>query len=126
MSPATRMDAAMVAYTKWIIRWRWLVLALTLVVAAVGLYGFRYFTLNDDYRVFFREEDPRLQALEAVQDTYTNDDNILFVVTAQKGEVFEQRVLEAVAFLTEQSWGTALCDPRGFVDQLPIFLGRRR
>ncbi len=104
MSPATRMDAAMVAYTKWIIRWRWLVLALTLVGAAVGLYGFRYFTLNDDYRVFFREEDPRLQALEAVQDTYTNDDNILFVVTAQKGEVFEQRVLEAVGFLTEQSW----------------------
>ena len=40
----------------------------------------RYLTFNNDLRAFFSEENPQLQALEALENTYNKIDNVYFTV----------------------------------------------
>ncbi len=92
------------AYAAWIIRWRWLVL-LACLVAALGLAtGGRLLGFSTDYRVFFSEENPQLQAFESLQQVYTKDDNILIVLQPKDGDVFTPETLLALRRLTEASW----------------------
>ena len=60
--------------------YRWsVVLVSLLIVLAVGS-GARHITFGNDYRMFFSEDNPQLQAFEALQDTYTKNDNVPFVI----------------------------------------------
>ena len=91
-------------YAEWIIRFRWLVLLLSLMVAAALGYGAQYLTFTNDYRVFFSKENPQLLAFENLQDTYAKNDNVMMVLVPEDGDVFTAQTLRAVAWLTEQAW----------------------
>ncbi|MCF6235314.1 MAG: MMPL family transporter [Gammaproteobacteria bacterium] len=91
-------------YARWVIRLRWLIVFLTLGVVGLLASGGQYLSFSNDYRVFFSEENPQLTAFENLQDTYTKNDNILFMIMPKGGEVFTPDVLEAVVELTEDSW----------------------
>ncbi len=91
-------------YTRWIVRWRWLVVLAT-IAALLGLAsGGRFLQFTNDYRVFFSEDNPQLAAFENLQDTYTKNDNVLFMLMPRSGDVFRPEVLQAVVELTEASW----------------------
>ena len=92
------------AYAAWVIRWRWPVILLALVVAGLAASGGRFLSFSTDYRVFFSEENPQLQAFEDLQNIYTKDDTLLFVVKPAEGEVFTPETLKALSELTEASW----------------------
>lgn len=91
-------------YGEWIIRHRWWTIIVTLLVVAVASSGVRYLTLNRDLRVFFSKENPQLQALNALENTYNRIDNVLFVLAPKDGNVFTRKTLAAVEGLTEASW----------------------
>lgn len=91
-------------YSAWIIRYRWLVIIITIVAALWLASGARFLEFNNDYRVFFSEENPQLQAFEQLQRTYTKIDNVTFAVTPNDGEVFSPDVLTAVEEITQASW----------------------
>ncbi len=91
-------------YARLVIRLRWLIVFLTLGVVGLLVSGGQYLSFSNDYRVFFSEENPQLKAFEELQDTYTKNDNILFMVMPKEGDVFTPDVLEAVIELTEDSW----------------------
>ena len=93
-----------VAFYRWLLRYRVAVVLACLLLTACCTYGFRYFVLENDYRVFFRNDDPKLQAYEAMQNAFSKDDTVFFVVTAKNGEIFCREVFEALAYLTEESW----------------------
>ena len=57
-----------------------------------------------EYRVFFGPDNPQLKAFDAVQNIYTKNDNILFVVAPEDEEVFTSRTLSAVESLTREAW----------------------
>ena len=78
MKPESRSDARIGAYTRWIIRHRWWVLAAAMAVAVVAGVGARNLGLSTDYRTFFSEDNPDLLAYERVEDVYTKNDNVLF------------------------------------------------
>ena len=59
---------------------------------------------NNDYRVFFSNDNPELQAFEALQRTYTKIDNILFAVAPIDGTVFTPDILNGIETLTAESW----------------------
>ena len=59
-------DAAVVAYANWLIRWRWAVIAVALVAAITAAIGVGSLGFSTNYRVFFSDENPQLQAFEAV------------------------------------------------------------
>jgi predicted RND superfamily exporter protein len=105
MKPESRSDARIGAYTRWVIRHRWWVLAAAMAVAVAAGAGARNLGLSTDYRTFFSEDNPDLLAYERVEDVYTKNDNVLFVIKTRDGsEVFTPRTLEAVRELTEDAW----------------------
>ncbi len=100
----TQFDDVVVGYAKWVLAHRWTSIGISLAVAAICMAGLHKAALNNDYTVFFGEDDPKRMAYEHAKQEYTNDDTVFFVVTAKDGEVFDREVLAAVAELTEKSW----------------------
>ncbi|WP_295366804.1 MMPL family transporter, partial [Thiolapillus sp.] len=88
----------------WILRHRWLVVILSVILIALAASGARFLGFSNDYRMFFSEENPQLLAFEALQNTYTKTDNILFVVSPRDGNVFTPKTLATVEWLTKESW----------------------
>lgn len=86
------------------IRWRYVILAVTLILVAMAASGARLLQFDSDYRVFFGKDNPQLQAFERIQNTYTKYDNLLFVLAPASGKVFTRDTLQAVQWLTEQGW----------------------
>lgn len=91
-------------YAKFILKWRWLVVIATTVLVLFAASGGRWIEFTTDYRVFFSEENPQLNAFEALQDTYTKNDNVLFVVAPKSGKVFTRESLAGIEWLTNESW----------------------
>ena len=78
----------------------------SLVLLVVAGWGGQNLKFTNDYRVFFSDENPELAAFEDLQDTYTKNDNVLFMLLPEDGDVFSSETLQAVAYLTEASWAT--------------------
>lgn len=87
-----------------VVRWRWLIILLTLL-SVMGLgSGGRFLQFTNDYRVFFSEDNPQLTAFENLQDTYTKNDNVLVMLLPKSGDAFDKQTLSAVLELTEKAW----------------------
>ncbi|WP_188152174.1 efflux RND transporter permease subunit [Teredinibacter waterburyi] len=82
----------------------WLTIAIALAVSLSMMSGMQRFAFDQDYRVFFSEENPHLSAFERQQKIYTKNDNVLFVIVPNNGEVFNKQTLAAVEEATEQAW----------------------
>ena len=50
-----------------VVRWRWWIIIASLIIVLISAIGTRYLTFNNDMRVFFSDENPQLQALEALE-----------------------------------------------------------
>lgn len=96
-------DRLVTAYTRRVIRYRWPVVALMLVLALIAGSGGSRLDFAADYRVFFGDANPQLLAFERMQDVYSTDDNIQFVIKPEGG-VFQPEVLDGLRALTEDSW----------------------
>lgn len=93
-----------VGFAKWVIRWRWAVILLTFVVAGAAGFGGSKLQFSNDYRVFFSDRNPQLEAFEALQKVYTKDDNISFILKPNNGDIFTPGHLAAIKKLTEAAW----------------------
>lgn len=91
-------------YAESLLRYRWLIILATLGIAMVLGYGGKNLVFTNDYRVFFSEGNPQLDAFENIQDTYTKSDNVLIMLEPKDGNVFTPQTLAALVDLTEQSW----------------------
>ena len=91
-------------YGEWLLRWRYLVLVMTIALVAVAASGMRFLEFKTDYRVFFSADNPQLQAFEQLQNTYTKSDNVLFVLAPKNGKVFTRETLASVKQLTQVAW----------------------
>ncbi|MFQ5803750.1 MAG: RND family transporter [Candidatus Methylomirabilales bacterium] len=92
------------AYAHWVTRWRWPVLIACLLAAAAATSGLLHLETTADFRVYFGPENPQLMAYEALEDTYTKTDNILFVLQPKDKNVFTRETLGIVKQLTEEAW----------------------
>ena len=90
----------------WVIAARWPIIAATLILVAIAASGGRFLEFSSNYRVFFSEDNPQLLAFEALENTYTRNDNVLFAVVPGDRDATSARALEAVAWLTERAWQT--------------------
>ena len=59
-----------------------------------------------DFRNHFSEDDPRLVALDQLEDTYAISDTALVAVAPKNGTIFTRETLIAIEELTEQLWRT--------------------
>ena len=81
-----------------------LVMSIGLVVICAA--GAKNLVFTNDYRVFFSGDDPHLLAFEAMQDTYSKNDNVLIALAPDDGVVFKPSTLAAIADITERAWQT--------------------
>ncbi len=104
MSRTSRLDTFVVPYTRWVLRWRWPIVMATLLVTLFIGSGARGLFFDTNYRAFFSDENPQLNAFEALQNIYTKNDNILFVVAPSDETIFTPSTLDAIEHLTEEAW----------------------
>ena len=83
-----------------------MVIAATFLLVALAGSGVRFLEFSTDYQVFFSDENPQLTAFQALQDTYTKNDNLLIVLAPESGDVFTPEVFEAIIDVTERAWQT--------------------
>ena len=91
-------------YADFVVKYRWAILVLMLLLVAVAGDGAKKLVFNNDYRIFFSPDDPRLKAFENLQNTYTKNDNVLMVLAPKDGKVFDRKVLAAIEDITERAW----------------------
>jgi predicted RND superfamily exporter protein len=98
------VDRFAASLTGWVISHRWLVILLSLALAGVVGMGAGKLEFSTNYRVFFSDANPELEAFETLQETYTKNDNFLFVVEPRSGGSFTPTTLAAVEQLTAEAW----------------------
>jgi len=81
-----------------------LVLVLSFVLALIASAGMVNLTNNPDNRVFFGDDNPELQALEALENTYSKADNVFIAMEPVSGTVASPGYLAALRALTEEAW----------------------
>ena len=91
-------------YAGFIVRHPLRVVLITLLLVAAAASGVQFLSFTTDYRAFFSSENPQLAAFERLQNTYTRNDNVLFVLAPKDGKVFTNRTLDAIEWLTRESW----------------------
>ncbi len=100
------MENLAIKWSSWVTSHRVATIVIALFVAICAALGVRYLGFTNDYRVFFSGDDPHLLAFENLQDTYTRNDSVLFVIAPQEGMVFTNQTLAAISDLTERAWQT--------------------
>ncbi len=88
----------------WVVRYRWVVILLTLILVALAASGGKHLAFTNNYRVFFSAENPELLAFESLEKKYSKNDNVLFVLEPNSGDVFTTDVLATIEELTEKAW----------------------
>lgn len=88
----------------WVIKYRWLIIILSLVLVFTAASGGRFLVFKADYRVFFGKDNPQLQAFDKIEKTYSKNDNVLFILSPKDGKVFTRKTLKVIETLTEKSW----------------------
>jgi uncharacterized protein len=107
-----------VRYAEWIMRWRWLIVIAAIASVFIAINGAKKIRMQNNYKVFFSAENPQLKAFEDLQNIYTRDDNVMFVVSKPDGKVFSKEFLEAQAWLTDEVWKLPFVTR---VDSIPNF-----
>ena len=87
-----------------VIRFRWWIILATLLAVAGSGYGIQNIGFTNNYRVFFSEENPQLQAFDALQNKYIKTDNVMIAVVPKDGKVFTRKTLAVVEELTKEAW----------------------
>ena len=93
-----------ILFGNWVVRKRWWIIVASLVLGLAAASGGRLLSFVNDSRVFFSEENPQLQALEALENTYVKNENVFFILAPKDGDVFTRKTLTAVEELTEAAW----------------------
>lgn len=91
-------------YTHLIIRYKWLVFAVSFLLMMMVASGGRFIGFSNNYRIFFGKDNPDLQAFEALQNTYTKNDNVLLVLAPKDGTIYSKNVFAAVQSITKDGW----------------------
>ncbi|MEO0956864.1 MAG: outer membrane lipoprotein-sorting protein [Pseudomonadota bacterium] len=88
-----------------IVRYRWVFLVLSLILVGIATYRIGAIWPPDpSARIFFAEENPDRQALDAYEAAFTKDDNLTIAVVPEDGKVFTPETLALIGEMTEEAW----------------------
>ncbi|HFQ14701.1 MAG TPA: RND transporter, partial [Gammaproteobacteria bacterium] len=91
-------------FGEWVLKYRWAVIIACLLLVFLSASGMKNLAMSTNYRIFFSPDNPQLLAFDALENTYTKNDNVMFVLTPKNGDVFSREALAAVETLTEKAW----------------------
>ncbi len=92
------------SYIKFVFRFRWLVMTLAIVVCAMLGLGAEKLRFSSDYRDFFKPDNPKLLAFEALQQKYSKHNNAFIAIAPEDKDVFTAETLKALHEFTQLAW----------------------
>ena len=87
-----------------ILRYRWLVIAASVLVMVALAVQTGSIAISNDYRMLLHEENPELVAFDALEDIYSSSNLVVVAVAPTAGTVFTRENLGAVEELTDAAW----------------------
>ena len=91
-------------YSHFIIqKHRWVTI-LSLLIALLLSSGATRLSVLTDFRGFFSEDNPRLVALNELEQQFNKQDNIIFYLEPDSSNIFNTGTLKLIEELTSQSW----------------------
>ncbi|MEL7523630.1 MAG: RND transporter, partial [Cyanobacteria bacterium J06553_1] len=101
------LDNFAVFLASLMIKLRWLVVLLAIIIAGAVGTGMPKLAYDNNYRTFFSDDNPELKNFEEFQATYTKNDNFLMVIVPKETtDVFNNETLALLHFITEEGWQT--------------------
>ncbi len=100
----SKTDRLAVSVTRWVLKHPWFTILSTILLVFGMASGARHLGFSTNYRDFFSDLNPELLAFEDFQNTYTKNDNFLFVLQPADGTVFSPNTLGAVERVTKEAW----------------------
>lgn len=88
-----------------LVKWRWLLAFLSLVMVGLLASGASKISFATDYEVWFSKDNPQFQNFISLQKTYDKSDNVIFILAPKDGNVYTQKTLSSIEWLTKKSWG---------------------
>ena len=85
---------------------RWAVIAIALLLVAAAGSGIARLEFSANYRIFFDGDNPQLLALEALENTYGKNENLVFLIVPDDGDATSESALAAAVWLTDKAWRT--------------------
>ena len=92
------------AYARIIVAHPWRVIALWLGLVLVAAAGLPHLEFNNNHRLFFSPDNPELVAFNRLEQTFSKNDTLNFVVEPADGTVFSAQSLRLIAALTTAAW----------------------
>lgn len=91
-------------WSRWVVAHPVWVLLICIALCAAMAAGLQSFRNNNDPRIFFTQENPDFKRFVALEDSFTANEVVLFVVHPKSDQVFETQTLEAIESLTDDAW----------------------
>lgn len=98
------MDRIEKQLSQWILTHPCLLIFISLILVVGLIFGGKSLHFENDYRVYFSDDNPELLAFEELENTYTKNDNVLFIVTPKSGQIFTQETLAIIEEMTDAAW----------------------
>ena len=98
------MPSLLESYINFIMRHRIWVIIVVLLGSIAASTGMSKLTFASDYRVFFGADNPDLKKWDDYQATFSNNDNVLFVLQFPTGDSFDRDMAMVIEDLTERAW----------------------
>ena len=77
---------------------------LAMIIVGAAATNLPNIKFDSDYRIFFSEDNPQLQAFDELQGNYTKNDSVMFVIAPNDGKAFSASTLSLVEELTKRAW----------------------
>ena len=91
-------------FSNWVIDHFYVTTLLVIAFVGAAATSLPNIKFDSDYRIFFSEDNPQLQAFDELQGNYTKNDSVMFVIAPKDGIVFSAATLSLVEELTERAW----------------------
>ncbi|MFC7049768.1 efflux RND transporter permease subunit [Emcibacter nanhaiensis] len=97
-------DKYIISYGRFIVRWRWIVAFLCLLLAGLVGAGVTKLGFNTDYRIFFGPDNPQLATQDDLEANYSKVDLVTIGLYSSEKSVFSRQMLGIIKDVTEQAW----------------------
>ena len=87
-----------------ILKYRWLVLLLSLCAVAGMAFSLQHLVVVTDYEVFFDGDNERLLKYRENEAAFGRRDSVQFIINVKSGSIFQPEVLAVLEELTQESW----------------------
>ncbi|GAB3028661.1 efflux RND transporter permease subunit [Bowmanella dokdonensis] len=84
----------------------WLTMLTVMLVILASAFGAKNLYFRGDYKIFFAQDNPQLQAYEKMQTVFSKNENASIIIAPESGQVFNPQTLQLISEMTEAAWQT--------------------